>query len=62
MKTLKLLIPGLVSSALLSIGLSRLALTLDPLAQQVRLKDGCMSESCAPCVTPCFAPVPSSLA
>jgi hypothetical protein len=55
MKSLRLLILGLVSSALLTVGLSRIASHVDPLAKQVAFSNKSIL-SAPPCSTPCIIP------
>jgi hypothetical protein len=62
MNNLNLLLSGLLSSALLSLGLSRLAFRIDPIARQTQFNDRCAMKTCSFCTYPCFAPAPSSTA
>jgi len=56
MKTFTSLLPGLVSSALLSVGLSRWASLIDPIARNIRISNCSPAKTVNNCATPCFIP------
>jgi len=62
MNNLYSLLSGLVSSALISVGFSRLASRVDPVARQINIKNSASMKTVGVCVVPCFVPAPTESA
>lgn len=56
MKIFTSLLPGLVSSALISVGFSRWASLVDPIARNIRISNSSPAKTVSNCATPCFVP------